>query len=542
MKSKLYYLLWLLAIAPLAFISCDDDNEIEEATLEVSMDPVNFAKAGGEQTVTITTNKDKWVATSPLESTWLTLTQSGNQLSVKANENTEGVERKGYILVNAGGAAAKISVIQSAGDVILNISAENVTFVKKGGEQRIDVVSNDNFKVEVDQAANTWLKATFMEGTNYFTISADMNSGADERTGKVYVTAGSTTKEVVVTQEGEALILLPFFAKEASIGKIAVYEQERGSVLIKTPDGLFNADQYHFATANEEFPLIIYACADAYSNYEQAATATTNGDLCKGEKFENYMTAQGFEKKGEGQYEHKEFPYSVTITFEDGGATISSVYTPKQDKEYPTFAQIPLKKQMEWTGLIEEEKHGSKYEVAQAWEAEAGGTLNAEMSELPGFAWFDPAKSEANAIARAYWVNVSTEEEPIPDEYVGEINGARALFDKTELAMWQDGNTYYLTNEFTKLLADAGFTYYGTNSQKYLYYADAQNNALAFKIVQFTDFMEGAILLDFQTFKMESSTSSVSILTNMDKRVKFFEQMEKKMQKLEKAQPLKRVK
>ena len=56
MKSRLYYLLWLFAIAPLAFISCDDDNEIEEATLEVSMDPVNFAKAGGEQTVTITTN------------------------------------------------------------------------------------------------------------------------------------------------------------------------------------------------------------------------------------------------------------------------------------------------------------------------------------------------------------------------------------------------------------------------------------------------------------------------------------------------------
>lgn len=69
MKSRLYYLLWLFAIAPLAFISCDDDNEIEEATLEVSMDPVNFAKAGGEQTVTITTNMDKWVATSPLEST-----------------------------------------------------------------------------------------------------------------------------------------------------------------------------------------------------------------------------------------------------------------------------------------------------------------------------------------------------------------------------------------------------------------------------------------------------------------------------------------
>ena len=539
MKSRLYYLLWLFAIAPLAFISCDDDNEIEEATLEVSMDPVNFAKAGGEQTVTITTNMDKWVATSPLESTWLTLTQSGNQLSVKANENAEGVERKGYILVNAGAAAAKISVIQSAGDVILNISAEKVAFASKGGEQRIDVVSNDNFKVEVDQAANTWLKTTFMEGTNYFTISADMNSGTDERTGKIYITACSTTKEVTVTQEGKALILLPFFAKEASIGKIAAYEQERGSVLIKTPDGLFNADQYHFATANEEFPLIIYACADAYTNYAQAATATTNGDLCKGDKFEKYMTAQGFEKKGEGQYEHKEFPYSITITFEDGGATILATYAPKQDKDYPTFSEIPLKQQMEWTGLFEEEIHGAKYTVVEAWEAEKEATLNTEMSALPAFAWFDPAKSEANTAARAYWIN--TEEDDAPADYMDEINGARVLFDKIDLAMWQDGNTYYMTKEFEKLLADVGFIYVSTSSKGYINYVKG-NNALVFKVVQFSDFMVGTRLLDFQTFKIESGTSAVSILTNMDKRIEFLKQIEKKTQKLEKTQSLKRIK
>ena len=538
MKSKLYYLLWLFAIAPIAFISCDDDNEIEEATLEVSMDPVNFAKAGGEQAITITTNMDKWVATSPLESSWLTLTQSGNQLSVKAALNTEGTDRKGYILVNAGSAAAKISVMQSAGDVILNISADKVAFLKKGGEQRIDVVSNDNFKVEVDQAASTWLKTTFMEGTNYFTISADINSGTDERTGKIYVIAGSTTKEVTVAQEGEALILLPFFAKEPTIGKIAAYEQERGSVLIKTPDGLFNADQYHFATANEEFPLIIYACADAYTNYSQAATATVNGDLCKGDKFEKYMTAQGFEKKGEGQYEHKEFPYSITITFEDGGATILSTYAPKQDQDHPTFSEIPLKQQMEWTGLFEEEIHGAKYAVVEAWETEKGATLNTETSALPAFAWFDPAKSEANTVARAYWINT---EEDAPADYIDEVNGARVLYDKIDLAMWQDGNTYYMTKEFEKLLADVGFSYVSTSSNGYINYVKG-NNALVFKVVQFSDFMPGTRLLDFQTFKIESGTSAVSILTNMDKRIEFLKQIEKKTKKLEKTQSLKRIK
>lgn len=54
--------------------------------------------------------------------------------------------------------------------------------------------------------------------------------------------------------------------------------------------------------------------------------------------------------------------------------------------------------------------------------------------------------------------------------------------------------------------------------------------------------MVGTKLLDFQTFKIESGTSAVSILTNMDKRIEFLKQIEKKTQKLEKTQSLKRIK
>ena len=122
-----------------------------------------------------------------------------------------------------------------------------------------------------------------------------------------------------------------------------------------------------------------------------------------------------------------------------------------------------------------------------------------------------------------------------------EINGARVIFDKIDLAMWQDGNTYYMTKEFEKLLADVGFIYVSTSSNGYINYVKG-NNALVFKVVQFSDFMVGTRLLDFQTFKIESGTSAVSILTNMDKRIEFLKQIEKKTQKLEKTQSLKRIK
>lgn len=79
------------------------------------------------------------------------------------------------------------------------------------------------------------------------------------------------------------------------------------------------------------------------------------------------------------------------------------------------------------------------------------------------------------------------------------------------------------------------------SSKGYLNYVKG-NNALVFKVVQFSDFMVGTRLVDFQTFKLEGGTSAVSILTNMDKRIEFFKQMEKKMQKLEKIQPLKHIK
>ena len=71
-------------------MSCKQQNEVEEPSLELSATTLTFAKEAGDQSITIMTNKDSWSAFSPQENTWITLTQEGQTLRVHARANDQG--------------------------------------------------------------------------------------------------------------------------------------------------------------------------------------------------------------------------------------------------------------------------------------------------------------------------------------------------------------------------------------------------------------------------------------------------------------------
>ena len=73
MKSYLKYLLACLGLL-LLLPACKNESDVEEATIDVSTQLMTFTKDGGEQTLTVKTNKDTWTAFTTQES-WLTLTQ-----------------------------------------------------------------------------------------------------------------------------------------------------------------------------------------------------------------------------------------------------------------------------------------------------------------------------------------------------------------------------------------------------------------------------------------------------------------------------------
>ena len=62
-------------------------------TLVLSESSVSFDKGVGERTISVTTNQNSWIASSPQEGDWLSLVQDGNVLKVKVAENKMGTER-----------------------------------------------------------------------------------------------------------------------------------------------------------------------------------------------------------------------------------------------------------------------------------------------------------------------------------------------------------------------------------------------------------------------------------------------------------------
>ena len=140
---KTFYSLFLGGIL-LCLFSCAKEDEFELPTLVLSENNVAFDKGVGERNISVTTNQSSWVASSPQEGDWISLVQDGNLLKVKVGENKMGVERTGYVLVNANGATGKIEVKQSAADVTLDVVPTAIYLPQTGGEKTIDVTTNSS--------------------------------------------------------------------------------------------------------------------------------------------------------------------------------------------------------------------------------------------------------------------------------------------------------------------------------------------------------------------------------------------------------------
>ena len=542
MKTKLYLLFWLFALVPLAFTSCDDDETfVDETTLSTSLSSVTFTKDGGQQSVSITTSATTWVATSPLESSWLTLTQNGAQLDITAAPNTEGVDRKGYILVNAGSAAAKINVVQSAGDVVLSLSTESLSFDKAGGEQRIDVICNESFSVEADAAAE-WLQVAYQDGADYFTLTAAANESNNVREAKIYVVAGSVTRELAVTQVGEDIVLLPLLAEagQNSLIDIMHFEEARGSAAMQLPDGFFNS-AYYFVTENADFPQVGYM-ADLQGDYQQAVTATTDESLLPAIK--EALVAKGFTapapaeglQDGEGDYTHTSIPYVVNVAI-DGGVTIYATYSPIQEEQHPTFDIMPLTEQLSWMACAENDVHGYTFDELNAWELEAGSTFDAVSSTYPttgdAVMYTPSAAEQAEGMGmRIYWLYNTISQNPVEEDYpfLGEVRQARLVCPDFEKVYWtSDGSSFYMTNEFQALLEEAGYEYIGQADNYQGYKKDAGDgmvDILMFGLVQFSDLFVGEICVDFQAYKdLGIYYETASIYSDKDKTIELINRM-----------------
>ncbi|WP_373802806.1 BACON domain-containing protein, partial [Bacteroides heparinolyticus] len=207
MKSHLYKVLLGLFAFALFLPSCKETNEVEEPTLDVSETALVVAKDAVEKVVTIQTNQTAWSYSSPQEGDWITLTQEGNSLRIKVAANDKGVERFGVVLVSAG-VQKRITVTQSAGDAVLTLDTEKLELSAKGGTEKIGYTSNKGKATVEIPADATWIKVNSLTD-NSLSLAIEANTTKDARSAKVVLTAGTTSKEIEVAQEGKLYFVLP---------------------------------------------------------------------------------------------------------------------------------------------------------------------------------------------------------------------------------------------------------------------------------------------------------------------------------------------
>ncbi|WP_298527795.1 BACON domain-containing protein [uncultured Porphyromonas sp.] len=508
MSKKITYALSLLA---LLFIlpACQQQSDVEEATLDLSTQTLTFAKEASEQTITVQTNKDSWSAVSPQEATWLTLTLEGNTLKVRAEANDLGRDRLGAIVVNAGGLQKRVTVRQSAADVILNMDLDRVSFPIEGGTKKVVFESNTSVKVELAADA-PWLTLSDVTKSS-FTLAAERNEGETSRSVKITITAGTQVKELEVVQDGANQYILPLQQFPANLVEVIRFERSRQGELIRSFQR-GSAALFRFTTQNKIFPLIEYEFEHERSKGFQAAM-----QLCLDDKFVKnnptfvaYLQACGYQKsdklsnEGQDVYEHNTLPLNLNVAFDSSGeALLETVYQPRQPRAYKTFDHLPMKQLLAMNSDRSRQIHGYKKEEVAKKEQEWKGELDVKdpRANRADYQRYIAKGSLDGESHRGYFFVQPSEDIPADDPFVDEVFTTQAIFADVTLGFWTDAlGRSYVTQEMNKLLADNGYTFLRELNGGFMaYYNGAEKAAYILHAAQ----LNGKPILEIQTFLVD---------------------------------------
>lgn len=465
---------YLLGCLALLFLlpACKTTEEVEEATLELSTKTLAFDKDGGEQTVTVSTNKDSWLAFSPQEGSWISLSQEGSALHVKAAVNELGCERIGAVIVSAGGVQYRITIRQTAAGVVLQPELSHVSFFRDGGRKVVHFKANtSDFQIEVAPGVD-WLT---VEGTNRdsFTLVAKATTEKLRRTTKLTLVSGNTAQELTVEQEGSLPYVLPLLTFPATLGEVMQYEQERGHIMVRVPDGFSSNASYRFMTRSKLIPYIEYQYSqDNDAVYYATRTQCTDITLVKDNPdFEAFLLQYGFTRDHEEKagkvivYAKKDFPALLSVVLGTDDAIIQTTYLAIQDKAYPTFTQLPMHRQATFLGSRPLGILGASQEEIRNQEKSWKSSLDTKISE-PGYDRFIPESTAGDREAellRGYFYTTAGSDVPAGDRYIDHVQGLQVAYADLSLAFWRDPvGKLHLTREVMAFMAASGFPFYGS--------------------------------------------------------------------------------
>ena len=508
---QLFRSLFSLSLLLILLVACKTQELPEEVTLELSTTSLTFAKGGSEQTLTVTTNRSHWTATSPQEADWVVLTQEGNTLKVRAKANQQGQDRLGSVIVNAGGEQRRVTLRQSASEVLLDLGANRVTFLVEGGQETLTYYANvEELKVEL-ATPESWLSVdSRIKGR--ISITAQPNEGEAQRTAKINLTAGTLVREIEVVQNGSIQYILPLQKFPASLQDVIRFERSRFSEHTRTRER-GEAVLFRYATQSTLMPLLEYEFENERSRGYQAAITLCLDDkyLRDNVNFAAFLKANGYEKDNalttaeQDVYTNKTLPLNLNVAYDPSGqALLETVYMPRQSKDYPTFSKIPLEDRIPLGSFRSQGIHGKTKDEIRAQEVTWGGTLDDVLSNT-SYDRFKATKSLEGEAVRGYFYVVKDATKPQDDPYVGEVSSVQSVFTDLSKAFWMDAlGRSYLTKEFLTLLNDGGYSYIRTFDGGYIAFYNATKQ---YAYIVHQAVTEGKPSIEIQAYKLKLQSS-----------------------------------
>lgn len=486
---KTFYSLFLGGIL-LCLFSCAKEDEFELPTLVLSENNVAFDKGVGERNISVTTNQSSWIASSPQEGDWISLVQDGNLLKVKVGENKMGVERTGYVLVNANGATGKIEVKQSAADVTLDVVPTAIYLPQTGGEKTIDVTTNSSVYEVTPSEEVDWLK--IVKSDEEIKLVAGRNDTYQKREVKLYAKSGSVTREIVVSQSGIQRYILPINpGAPQDVHRIMEYELGRGSYLreYQTAMPAYGLEEmYTFITPSPIFTLIQYCSSDGVtpSQIITVGDGTKAIAAVKDKAFGRFLSDNGYvrsnsESDREYMNEKELLSLKIYISEKENNEGVNLTFTPvmKQTGEYKTFDRIP------YYPLELLQADNVKVAQVEQYEKNAGSkeeerTMNenkdTEVSQLQ----YTLKKNESPSApyARIHIFYTTDKDGNVPAK-LGSVQIGALLFKDTSLGVWKYGNKWIATNEIKKKLGEEGFSYLRSSGNNHFFARERDHLVIA---------------------------------------------------------------
>lgn len=529
-KKKHFATLVAVTLFSLFAVSCqpkDDDNEPEEATLSLSAQTLmmdNQAQTPSAPQITFQTNQSKVVVSAPSE--WLEASVQGNGILIKAMANDLGRERKGEVLVFAGSAMDKITVTQSAADIVLEVSPDNRVVTNAGEEIFVSVKSNSD-KWEVEPSTYDWIQVDKFT-SELLKVTILPNETPETREGKLFAKLGTVTKQIDITQVGmgTSKFALPFLEHKPDPYELLNYEVKQGNYLMNfTPGGGFLApkeDTYIFAYASAVFERVFYLIDPSRRAVKEITMLVVDDDAIKSPEFKSYLEKEGFKvnktkENGSFEAENEDALFNLSVVVSSDPQTysyLSFIPVVKQPQAYPAFTKFPYDK----TDLM----HNPAWTSAKIIEMEKAENATVEVSYSENFPSLInlihcdlPSSSDREMPAvRLYFIGVD-EEAGTTTDLATELMVA---WKDYTLGSWIDGETFILTNEFKKLMTNSGFEFYTENKGNLFFYNKAKKLMIVPRGAKFTDLFDGTPVFAISYFNYEESANSLNdpILANIE--------------------------